>query len=175
MDYITIADKTTILNLSIPEPNTGCWLWVGFVHTRDGYGQINVPRKDGTFDPRTHKLRMTTVGAHRVAYEAFKGPIPADLELDHLCRVRCCVNPDHLEPVTRRVNVERGISPMGKNAVKTHCPEGHPLSGDNLLIYTRLYQHGRIGHSRDCRLCRQRTRRAYHERKQLDKQFNSRH
>jgi hypothetical protein len=70
-------------------------------------------------------------GAHRWAYEFHVGPIPAGLVLDHLCRNRACVNPDHLEPVTQRTNVQRGAG----NVSKTHCPRGHAYAGDNLRIY----------------------------------------
>lgn len=110
-----------ILERVSPEPNTGCWLWDGALN--NGYGHMTVRNKQ--------------VGAHRVSYMAFKGPIPKGLDLDHLCRVPCCVNPDHLEPVTRQVNVLRGNTPKVsalRMTQKTHCPQGHPYSGDNLAI-----------------------------------------
>lgn len=91
----------------------GCWLWTASVRP-NGYGQVAYKGS-----PRQ---------AHRVVYEAVRGPIPGGLPLDHLCRVRHCVNPAHLEPVTHRENVRRGA-----NAQKTHCLRGHPLSGDNLF------------------------------------------
>jgi len=75
---------------SIPEPNSGCWLWEGGM-TRDGYGLLSGAR------------------ASIVSFTAFGGVIPSGLVLDHLCRVRCCVNPDHLEPVTVKVNTNRGL------------------------------------------------------------------
>ena len=78
----------------VPEPNSGCWFWVGGMSTRD-YGVI--------YTSRGHNIR-----AHRVAYEMTKGSIPAGLVIDHLCRVHCCVNPDHLEAVTQAENVRRG-------------------------------------------------------------------
>lgn len=77
-----------------PEPNTGCWLWTGSVSVK-GYGITTISR------------RLTR--AHRVLYEMKYGPVPKGLELDHLCRQPCCVNPDHLEAVTHSVNVLRGI------------------------------------------------------------------
>src|SRR5690349_14827083 len=104
-----------------PEPNSGCWLWVGAVNDR-GYGQISNEA------PSRKKIY-----AHRFSYELHKGPIQSGLDLDHLCRVRCCVNPDHLEPVTRLENVRRGDD-GAKNRGKTHCPQGHPYSGHNLII-----------------------------------------
>lgn len=70
--------------------------------------------------------------AHRWSYEYHVGPIPDGLHLDHLCRNRRCVNPEHLEPVTLRENLLRGVSPAARNAQKTHCPAGHPLAGANV-------------------------------------------
>ena len=77
----------------------GCWEWEGS-KTRDGYGQI----EDGRRSDR-HNLR-----AHRVVYEGLRGPIPEGLDLDHLCRNRGCVRPDHLKPVTRSENCRRGMT-----------------------------------------------------------------
>lgn len=113
----------------MPEPMSGCWLWIGPL-CGAGYGRMTI----GGERP----------GAHRLSYELFVGPIPEGLELDHLCRTRCCVNPDHLEPVTQRENGRRGFSAPAINARKTHCPEGHPLSGDNVRI---------DGHTRRCVTC----------------------
>ena len=80
----------------IPVTESGCWLWIGACE-RDGYAKIVVNKKRRS--------------AHRYAYELFIGPIPHGLQLDHLCRVRCCVNPAHLEPVTGSENVMRGNGP----------------------------------------------------------------
>src|SRR5699024_1617461 len=82
--------------------------------------------------------------AHRVSYETFAGPIPEGLDLDHLCRNRSCVNPEHLEPVTRSENLRR--SPlMARGQDKTHCPHGHEYSPEN----TRITKAG----ARACRTC----------------------
>lgn len=113
-----------------PEPNSGCWLWVACVDW-DGYGQF-------------HAAKQTT--AHRFSYEMHKGPIPDGLQIDHLCRVTCCVNPDHLEAVTAGENARRSMSFAGRNARKTHCWRGHPLSGENLYIAPSGY--------RNCKECR---------------------
>lgn len=99
----------------------GCWLWTGG-KIWNGYGSTYKGYKsDGTLQ---HVL------AHRFAYELFRGPIPAGLTLDHLCRVRACVNPEHLEPVTNRENLMRSALTIVQ--VKTHCLRGHPLEGENL-------------------------------------------
>jgi len=96
-----------------------CWLWTAYVGAR-GYAYIVT---GGRVAP-----------AHRLAYEWLVGPIPEGLEIDHLCRVRHCVNPAHLEPVTHRENDLRGVGIAAQNARKTHCERGHPLSGDNIRI-----------------------------------------
>ncbi len=111
----------------MPEPNSGCWLWLGSL-THNGYGSIWA----------NGRLKR----APRVSYELHVGIIPHGLEIDHLCRVRCCVNPDHLEAVTRKENARRGY--YGQ---KTHCPQGHPYSGDNLYVRPN-------GKGRDCRKCK---------------------
>jgi hypothetical protein len=111
-----------------PDAN-GCWLWTGYL-TPDGYGRFQLDRSSRV--------------AHRVGYEIYVGPISEGLELDHLCRVRHCVNPEHLEAVTHDENLRRGE--IGTyNAVKTHCKRGHALTGGNLYP-----KDGR----RHCRACR---------------------
>lgn len=108
----------------------GCWLWKGTIST-NGYGRFAV---NGTTRP-----------AHRIIYEILVGPIPEGLTIDHLCRVRHCVRPDHLEPVTQYVNQSRGTSPVSINTNKTHCKRGHPFSEAN----TRWVR----GKYRVCRAC----------------------
>jgi hypothetical protein len=76
----------------MPEPNSGCWLWTGAVSS-EGYAVFEVAGKQ--------------VRAHRFSYERYRGKIPGDLTIDHLCRVRCCVNPNHLEVVTIQENIRR--------------------------------------------------------------------
>lgn len=115
-----------------PEPNSGCWLWTAAMH-RNGYGKIGYLGRTRT--------------THRLAYEELIGPIPDKLQLDHLCRVRCCVNPNHMEPVTAQTNILRGNCPKivaQRNLSKTHCVRGHEFTAAN----TRRY-----GTSRNCRLC----------------------
>jgi hypothetical protein len=97
----------------------GCWLWQRYRHA-DGYGQVTVPGAG-------HRQ------VHRVVYEHLVGPIPAGLHIDHLCRVRACCRPDHLEPVTNQVNLLRGATVNAEYASRTHCPEGHELAPGNLV------------------------------------------
>ena len=116
----------------------GCWLWTGYRHPQ-GYGKFRL-------DGRPHN-------AHRVAYELSVGPVQEGLELDHLCRNRACVRPDHLEPVTHRENMQRSA------AQRTHCPQGHPWSEAN--TYTgRGYRECRACNREKMRAARKRTMRA---------------
>ena len=112
-----------------------CWLWTGSIN-RGGYGRFKAPAG-------------RSVLAHRWAYERFIGPIPEGLELDHLCRVRHCVNPYHLEPVTTRENMMRGDTFQSANARKTHCPQGHEYTPENTMWITN--KPGYKG--RRCRIC----------------------
>lgn len=109
----------------------GCWEWTAVTDGR-GYGKF-------WFDGRM-------VRAHRWSYEHVVGPIPERLQLDHLCRNRGCVNPEHLEPVTNHENTLRGVS---HQAAKTHCPQGHLYDTENTYVDT----HG----GRNCRACRRAT------------------
>ena len=115
----------------IPVTESGCWLYIGNIK-ESGYGAF--------------KLKGKWHYAHRASYELHKGPIPQGLQLDHLCRVTCCVNPDHLEPVTNWENTLRTKNIFAQNALKTHCSRGHVLTGDN--IYRRASGY------RNCRTCR---------------------
>ncbi len=126
-----------------------CWIWTSAI----------IPSGYGTF-----WIDGGTQYAHRLAYEWVVGPIAPGLQLDHLCRVRECVRPDHLEPVTGRVNILRGVGPAAINARKTHCPQGHPLSGDNL--YARVDRHG--SRLRTCIKCVNARGRRYRCRKRKD-------
>jgi hypothetical protein len=110
-----------------------CWLWTA-ARNPHGYGRVQI---NGSF----HQ-------AHRISYELTVGPIPDGLSLDHLCRVRNCVNPAHLEPVTNRVNGLRGVSPAAINAAKAECVNGHAFDEANTRVTA-----GPHGPKRQCRAC----------------------
>lgn len=121
-----------------------CWIWTA-AKVGKGYGHFN----------QGGKPKM--ILAHRWAYEAMVSEIPEGLELDHLCRNKACVNPDHLEPVTHAINVARNPNAINNTCgLITHCPAGHEYNDAN----TRLYR-GR----RHCRLCARRHTADYRARK----------
>jgi HNH endonuclease len=124
-----------IARLSMPEPNTGCWIWIGYCDD-EGYGHIGVKKEDG---------HRTTRPAHVVSYEIAVGNVPLGLELDHICRVTSCVNPHHLEPVAHRENLMRGNTLAAQNVNKTHCIHGHEFTQENTRITTSKH--------RRCRIC----------------------
>lgn len=115
-----------------------CWVWTA-AQDGTGYGQFWVDRAGGR------------VAAHRWSYEVMRDEIPAGLDLDHLCRRRECVNPWHLEPVTRRENARRGA----KGRLITACPQGHRYTPENTYVSPRRGD-------RQCRSCmRERNYRAW--------------
>lgn len=95
--------------------------------------------------------------AHRMVYTFIKGPIPEGMQIDHLCRNRKCVNPNHLEPVTQQENMRRGQGIAARNKAKIFCMRGHPLYGENV----GLYKNG----NRFCRECKTMTSKAWHDKK----------
>lgn len=137
---IPVAERI-LRRISITD--SGCWEWQG-VRNRDGYGVIEI-RQPGTGRRGGGRAQRA---AHRISYETFAGPIPEGLTIDHLCRNRACVNPEHLEPVTQRVNTLRGEGLPAQLARQTHCKRGHALSGANLL-----WQSAKGRRYRKCREC----------------------
>lgn len=122
-------DKANIMPrfLSKIEKNGTCWVWKACID-KLGYGRLRIGgRKGRAFE------------AHIVAYRLFVGDIPEGLELDHLCRNRACVNPDHLEPVTHSENMKRGA-----HAIKTSCIRGHAFTEENTAVYKNR---------RNCKAC----------------------
>lgn len=129
-------------------PN-GCWEWTGGKHA-SGYGSFSI---------RTG----TKIGAHRFAYASLVGPIPGDMELDHLCRNPSCVRPDHLEPVTHQENSQRGMTGLARGEelrTRTHCPRGHPYDEENTY---------RNRGERTCRECGRVAARIYQRRKRRER------
>lgn len=109
-----------------------CWVYTGY-RNHKGYGWIRAGSRG-------------KASVHRVVYEALVGPIPDGLLLDHLCRVRSCCNPAHLEPVTQWENTRRGVSFSATNAAKTRCPQGHEYDAVNTYVHVRTNR-------RHCRAC----------------------
>lgn len=136
---ITFAETSPVPALG------GCWLWCGAL-TDDGYAKVRRPGR--------------TKYGHRLMYEDVVGPVPEGLVLDHLCRVRNCVNPSHLEPVTSRVNTLRGETLAARELEQTHCIKGHPFDEGNT----------RLGKGRRMRICRACAQRTSSERKALAKE-----
>lgn len=128
--------------VGMPDPDTGCMEWLASKKPA-GYGQFSA--------------RGPSEYAHRVSYELLVGPIPDGLVIDHLCRNRACVRPDHLEPVTNRVNGLRGVGPAAQCARKTHCVHGHPFSAENTAFTP--------GGKRYCKECNRAKARANNRRK----------
>lgn len=130
----------------IVQGDRGCWIWTGYLNER-GYGRVSY----GGRYPYVHRLVWTLLA----------DAIPVDRELDHLCKVKACANPAHLEPVTHQVNFERSLGELraaAKLRVKSHCKRGHPLSGDNLYVVPKTGE-------RCCRECRRAEARERYRRK----------
>jgi hypothetical protein len=112
----------------------GCWEWTAT--KGEGYGSFALKDLNG----------WVMVRAHVLSYRLRHGSLDYSLRLDHLCRNRACVNPDHLEQVTQRINILRGVGVAVGNTEKTHCPAGHAYAGRNLYVYANG--------DRRCRRCR---------------------
>lgn len=121
MNEVPEVARDWFMSKVVPVPESGCWIWEG--SETKGYGSVYV-------NGRGYR-------AHRVSYRIHKGIIPRGLVIDHLCRVKCCVNPDHLEPVSNRENGLRGIGFVAVNHKKRYCVRGHELRLDDAMPIKR--------------------------------------
>ena len=128
------------------EKTDSCWNWLAYV-TPTGYG-VFTSRISGKLENRR---------AHRAVYELLVGKVPDGLQLDHLCRNRKCVNPEHLEPVTQKENLLRGIGFGAINSKKKKCPKGHKYTKENTYVYPN-------NKWRNCKICRRVNNKARKER-----------
>lgn len=122
--------KVNIDGPQSPFVRRNCWIWTA-TDNGHGYGSLRV--------------RSKRIYAHVLSFLIHKGPIPEGKEIDHKCRTRNCVRPEHLRAITHRENVLAGDSPSAKQAARRHCLRGHPLQGENLYVHN--------GH-RGCLICR---------------------
>lgn len=145
--YIHVTPEQRFWRQVDPCRTDGCAVWVGYV-LPDGYAQFN-------FEGKTHKAHHFLVG------------LPSSgLEWDHLCRVRHCVWPEHLELVTRSENIRRGVAWhhfRDAQLAKTHCPHGHEYSPENTLRHRKANG----SYSRDCRTCKRASDARFKERKRM--------
>jgi hypothetical protein len=117
--------------VEVPNQPSCCWEWTGALTDR-GYAEVSL---DGL-----------VFKSHRVAYSDLIESVPTDKMIDHLCRNRKCVNPDHLQIASDKMNVRTGFSPSGVHARKTHCPQGHPYDNVNTYWWN--------GTNRQCKTCK---------------------
>lgn len=129
-----------------PPNSAACWVWGG--------RKTPVDRSKTRYARFRHQGK--TVPAHRWAFEQFRFPVRPGLVIDHLCRNTFCVNPWHMEPVTNKENILRGIGVTAQRARKTECLNGHPLRDGNLYLSPKGY--------RQCRECRNARYRGYRRR-----------
>lgn len=132
--------KAKLLALHVPEPNTGCWLWLG-AHDKDGYGKVSASRE-------------ISGRAHRFSWEIFKGEIPGGKWVLHKCDTSACINPEHLFLGSARDNnLDMVFKKRHVNTRKTKCNKGHMFSPDNLVNLSKGRQ------ERICKICaREKTR-----------------
>lgn len=136
--------RTRVLSRLMIDPS-GCLLWTGSTNSH-GYGHVS----------DTNDGEDQTLAVHRLMYEWFVGPIPDGRVPDHLCRVRHCGAPAHLEAVTQHENTMRGVSPSAVNATKDACDDGHDFTPENTYVWRG---------QRHCRTCRRNTDRSHQPQK----------
>lgn len=130
---IPFIDPLKILSRVSVNKDNDCWNWIGIVEKKNGYGRFFV--------------KKSPYLAHRIVFEIFNGKLNPLLVLDHTCKNRKCVNPDHLREVTHKINMlENSDSNSFKNSTKTHCPKGHEYSDENTYLDT--------ANRRQCKPCR---------------------
>lgn len=134
-------NKEIFFNKVIPEPNSGCWFWMG-------------DTVKGVYGRSFHNGKK--ILAHRLSYKLHVGEISEGLTIDHLCVQPSCVNPKHLEPVTMKENIMRGRSFARVNAEKTHCSRGHEFTEENTYWYKK-------NRRRDCKKCMEIRYKSYYE------------
>lgn len=128
-----VSDRLLPRIEGVAPDDRGCLIWPGALN-HNGYGVI------------ADQGRRVNLLVHRVVYQLQRGEITEGLEPDHLCRVRACFNPDHIELVDHRTNILRGETRPAENSRKTHCLRGHEFTASN----TMLRKNGR---QRQCRTC----------------------
>jgi HNH endonuclease len=125
-----------------------CWVWIGAISNETGYGNFRQGKSED----------YAQIGAHRFAWQLLVGPIPEGLQIDHLCRNRACVNPDHLEVVTVKVNRERAIGSRDHHIrIGSTCPRGHDRNPGNVYYRDNGYP--------ECRVCRRVLQKAARQRR----------
>ena len=118
----------------IPEPNSGCWLWLGGVHFTRGGGPYGAIGNERGFKP-------VMLSAHRAAYQLYKGDIPVNFDVDHTCQNTLCVNPEHLQAITHQNHAQLTWNRIKKG----ECKRGHKMTASNTWV-------GKTG-AKQCRLC----------------------
>lgn len=146
INKIPKLDKNTInrfLDKILIYNNNECWEWKSTTNHK-GYGRFSFMRNSINYQPQ----------AHRVSYMIFKGEIPKEKTIHHICHNKKCVNPDHLEPRTNIENIMEGNCWSAINSRKTHCINGHKFDYNNTYNYYRKTSSGKETPRRGCRKCR---------------------
>jgi len=170
VDVMSVEDisqiRTKICNNIIIDKKTGCWNWNKSLR-KLGYGNLHISKDEASaigISATNVPFYDRNYSAHRISYIVFKGSINPELEIDHLCRNRKCVNPEHLEQVTHYENCLRGNT-GSYNKNKTNCPQGHEYKGNSYF-----YRNGR---KRVCKICVKAWSARYYRRKKMEVKLHS--